>query len=461
MNTRKIISILFLTAVLTHTALSQNTGKNKVAPEKLCNFWEGEIVTTIINNEKGKDRVHLIFKTTYSVRLREERLKGRVYDAILMNDGSSVETEMSEEGYHENGVGISGSYKSEGSGKSRVVGPGSRESGSVGYIIFDLKGKRSKYQFDMWPDEGTGFNTTIIYYEGDPPKENVVTHKINFGRGTTKGDVTGFESLANFTKNGTMEGAYKVMDASGNHIEETAWNLKMVTDACSKDHSGDTTSKKTDPCPPPRNELSLMQVALAQERSLLEKSGEQYHEIRDLQQQSKQWKNDYDQAARECTLWQIAEALTNFLVGNEKTTAGEAGKQLSNFLSFLDKYADGDPSWILPNEEYKDWFSAEDAWEGYKAAFGQLKPENKPQGLIDQLRKCGSPTSGGVMEGAINYLRLLQQIEKLAADAQKTLNDIRNKDLEVLDMWNKYHDACVAYSQCKGTDTKDCDNPPK
>lgn len=43
--------------------------------------------------------------------------------------------------------------------------------------------------------------------------------------------------------------------------------------------------------------------------------------------------------------------------------------------------------------------------------------------------------------------------------AQKTLNDIRNKDLEILDLWNKYHEACVAHAMCKGTDTRECDQP--
>ena len=65
------------------------------------------------------------------------------------------------------------------------------------------------------------------------------------------------------------------------------------------------------------------------------------------------------------------------------------------------------------------------------------------------------------MAGAVNYLRLLQQIEPLAEAAQKNLNDIRAKDQEVFDRWSMYHQHCIDYANCRGTDPKVCDPPKK
>lgn len=434
----------------------------KQPPVKICNFWVGDITATRNYKRIIPNVANEVVNTVYHVRLREETINQRGTEIRLINDNSKVEGDITEVDEGSYGYGNTGSHKREGNGSAKVIDPGSN-FGSVGKITLNGKGKRLQYRFDMWPDKGSEkYPITVHYFTGDPPKEDIEEKSANFRAAQTKGDATGFSSWANFTSGGLMEGEYSVPASIPGYSEteeKTSWKLHMITGPCIRSLHLDTTSQHKDPCPPPASQLALLQLALTQEKALIDQSVQQNTEIRKLQEQTKQWKNDYDQAARECTLWQIAQALTNYLVGNEAGAIGAAGKQLSNFLSFLDKLSDGDASWLLPNEEYKDWFSAEDVWEGFHAAYDQIAPESRPQGLIDQLRKCSSPTGEGVMEGAINYLRLLQQIETLAPAAQKTLNDIRNKDLEVLDLWNKYHDACVAHAMCKGTDTRECDQP--
>lgn len=451
------VLITSLSLLISFTAKSQ-----KQPPVKICNFWIGDITVIRNYNRTSPNVATEVVKTVYHVRLREETINQLGTEIRLINDNSKAEGEIIEVDEGSYGYGNTGSHKQEGNGTVKVIDPGSN-FGSVGAITLNGKGKRLQYRFEMWPDKGSEKYPVVIHsFVGDPPKENVFEQTNTYRSAVTKGDTSGFASWANFTSDGLMEGTYTyigTIPGISEQRDKTSWKLHMIKAPCRQSNDLDTTSRPKDPCPPPTTQLALLQLGLSQQKALLNQSGQQYKEIRKLQEETKQWKNDYDQAARECTLWQIAQALTNYLVGNEEGAMGAAGKQLSNFLSFLDKLSDGDASWMLPNEEYKEWFSAEDAWEGFHAAYDQLAPESKPQGLIDQLRKCSSPTGDGVMEGAIHYLRLLQQIETLAPAAQKTLNDIRNKDLEILDLWNKYHEACVAHAKCKGTDTGECDQP--
>jgi hypothetical protein len=64
------------------------------------------------------------------------------------------------------------------------------------------------------------------------------------------------------------------------------------------------------------------------------------------------------------------------------------------------------------------------------------------------------------MDGAIKYVRLLQQIEPMMQDVRKTLNDLRAKDNELLNLWSDYHRACLAYAKCKKLPPNMCDRVP-
>ncbi len=336
---------------------------------------------------------------------------------------------------------------------------------------FDINNIKFK-DFPMEGTYGVGFgsccwNSCPNYNENKDHPFGLGHDAVEIGMGLGHGPNYEYDKVLNPPINHRLNAAHTKMSGSFNITEPHndgvgSSHLQVHWDICKQGSSGciplDTTASPVDPCPPPTSQLALLNLALNQEKELLILNGKQYGKILQLQQEAKQWKNDFEQASRDCKLWQAAQVLMNLLVGNKEIDG--AGQELSNFLSFLDKLSSGDPSWLLPNTEYKNLFSTEDAWEGFQAAYGQIAPESKPEGLLDALRKCGAPTGSGVMEGAVNYLRLLQQIEPMAQAAQKTLNDIRNKDQEVFDLWNKYHEACVDRALCKGTDPAECDNPP-
>ncbi len=447
-----------------------NTSGSPVADGvKTCNFWVGEIISTIMHEDEPNDHRTTNIKTTYTVRLREETPNGSKTEARLINDGSSVETIYEEEFSGNNGYGSTGSYHTSGIGRAKVTSPGSN-FGSIGHLTINPKGKFLQYVFEMWPDkESTQFPVTRKYFRGDPPKENTDNTKVTFRSARSRGDTAGFATLTSFKGDNTMEGEYTIRDTRGMPQEHTVWKLHMETGPCLHGLDLDTISVKKDPCSSPASELALLNHALDQEKELLDLSARQSDEIKKLRQQAKQWESDFVQASKDCRNWDAAMVLVNYLVGNEEgSTMGQAGKELSNFLSFLDKFSSNDASWILPNMEFdknletgtgNNALSIEDIFEGLHAAYEKIAPESKPEALLDGLRKCGAPTSQGVMEGAVTYLRLLQQIEPLAEAAQKNLNDIRAKDQEVFDRWSKYHQHCIDYANCKGTDPKACDPP--
>lgn len=66
------------------------------------------------------------------------------------------------------------------------------------------------------------------------------------------------------------------------------------------------------------------------------------------------------------------------------------------------------------------------------------------------MRACGGLTIDAVMDGAIQYLRLLQEALPLIQDVQKRTNDLRAKDNEIFDLWAGYRQECARYETCRG-----------
>ena len=438
-----------------------------------CMFWEGEV--TREDDQQGTRR-----KVTYNARLREgPRSTGQsvqhgvgVFEIPLINDGSIVE-ERDDEDRMEGSTHVFGV----GSGNAKVLNPGIT-FGTVGHLTVTAAGKHVSYRFEMEADEGSKMSQTRHWVGGTPPRERVTQYENSFMM-VPVGEGSDPVSLRPFSGDGhIMEGEYTYRSADGNNTGRVTWHLRGGLAPCNRprDLSGDPPPK-TDPCGPPTSELALLKHALDQEKALRALNGQQYRDIRRLEQQAGQWQNDFAHAARDCELWQAAQVLMNFLVSNTSPTetltisglftpgeaeaAAKPGKELANFLSWLEKISTGDASWILPNYEFKDYFSAEDAWEGFQAAYSQIAPASTAEAMLADLRSCGSPSSSGVMEGATNYLRIIQQIEPKLREANKTLNDIRSKDQEVMDKWNKFHQACVDSAKCRGTDPKACDTPPQ
>lgn len=120
---------------------------------------------------------------------------------------------------------------------------------------------------------------------------------------------------------------------------------------------------------------------------------------------------------------------------------------------------DNDGSWTLPNTEFKEWFSAEDLWDGFTTAYGAVAPGSY-ESQIDSLRSCGAPTMRDQMDGAIRFLRLMSEVEPLMRQVNKILNDLRAKDNEIKQLWDKYYAACQRHAQCKKIPANLCEAMP-
>jgi hypothetical protein len=64
------------------------------------------------------------------------------------------------------------------------------------------------------------------------------------------------------------------------------------------------------------------------------------------------------------------------------------------------------------------------------------------------------------MDGAIRFLRLMSEVEPMMRQVNKILNDLRAKDNEIKQLWDKYHAACLRYAQCKNLPVSYCEGVP-
>jgi hypothetical protein len=225
-----------------------------------------------------------------------------------------------------------------------------------------------------------------------------------------------------------------------------------------------------DPCGPPDPQQALLDTALRQQREILRPLGELLREQQRIQQQASQWQGDFDHATRDCQLWSVARTLVGLLASGGAPGIGtgalrgaqpvEATKQFWNFLAMVEKVNAGDPTWLLPNHEFGDWASVEDAWDGFMVGYGALGPSS-PESLRQGLQQCGAPTLEAVLDGAYEYLRLMEQLPALGERMNLILNDSRAKDHEIFNLWQNWQRACREYESCRGGDPSRCEEPPQ
>ena len=72
-----------------------------------------------------------------------------------------------------------------------------------------------------------------------------------------------------------------------------------------------------------------------------------------------------------------------------------------------------------------------------------------PQDLKAGLQTCGAPTLNEVLDGAYEYLRLLEQVKPLADRMHTLMNQARDLDEAIFDFCLSHAEACAAYSRCQ------------
>jgi hypothetical protein len=239
-----------------------------------------------------------------------------------------------------------------------------------------------------------------------------------------------------------------------------AWNIcrEGVSCAGSPDERPEEQTAADDLCPAPRNETALLQNALDRQRALSDALGRQMEELNRLSAEAAQWRGDFVQAGRDCGLWNVAQDLAGLLVGRIDVA------ELSAFAKFLDivgNYQDGEMSWALPEVEYPDWLSLLETGANFADYIDTALDTADPGQVLEDLRSCGAPTMDVVMDGAVNYLRLLEEIGPIMDGAQEALNRLRDLDEEeLLSRWNAYRQACLDHAACENLDPATCDRLP-
>ncbi len=187
-----------------------------------------------------------------------------------------------------------------------------------------------------------------------------------------------------------------------------------------------------------------------------------------IENQAAQWQGDFNQATWDCRLWGTAQMLASFLLSNFSpqipgrplapapgrsglrwTENYEPGKAFANVISLLDKVIENDGSWLLPDYEFDALFgaSAEDVWDGFNMGLDAIGP-SAPQDLRAGLQSCGAPTLNEVLDGAYEYLRLLEQVKPLADRMHTLLNHARDLDEGIFDFCLSHAKACEDYPRC-------------
>jgi hypothetical protein len=259
-------------------------------------------------------------------------------------------------------------------------------------------------------------------------------------------------------ESGALSGRYT--KALGPATLEVAWSICRAGVPCPP-----PPEPETPPQPPPaggeeeppgdcdetRVDRAQLDLKMDQLRALLQSLKSAREEHMRIVEQAAQWVGDYEFAMRQCTLWSAAR----FLVGMLATGAGsgteiEATKQFWNFLAMVEKVNNGDPSWLLPNHEFKQVFglSIEDAWDGFTIGYGQLGPSS-PAALRQGLEDCAAANIDDVMDGALQYLRLFEQIKPLADRMNEIVNDVVDKDEQIFDFCLSHAEACDDYERCR------------
>ncbi len=413
----------------------------------------------------------LLVNTSIEVRLREARYRwlgqpmvGLVEYSDLCDDGSIVRRTYTTLQSH-----ARCSYTGAGTASvSGTVAAIMRTAQSVGPGR-SVTWSESTYVLTMGPDESIPYTENC---DGDAR-----TYAVGERPGGWNLNAEPREQLA--LTAGRMAGSY-----AENIADFTSWSICREGAACPPpEELPDEPLPDDDECDEPTNQTRDLELALDQMLSIRDELAPLLAEKKRIERAAGEWKGDYEHANRDCGLWTVAKMLATFLVSNfSPTTPGsalgpapgridggvaggyEAGKEFANFLALVEKIFDDDLSWVLPNSEFGELFSAEDLYDGAISGWGYIESQSAaPGALRASLLACGAPTIDGVIDGALTYLRHLEELQALGDPLNRTLNRGRQQEIAIQDAWMKYQEACRAHLRCRDgaqADVRSCEMPP-
>lgn len=199
--------------------------------------------------------------------------------------------------------------------------------------------------------------------------------------------------------------------------------------------------EERDNCPSLGSQESLFERDVAEWRSKSRALSAQMKQIEALTERAHGLEAAFNSALSRCYLWETAQVIASLL---PKPPVFEAAEKFLDPPSMLElEVRDVDLGGLI----------------GVVSAGYDITRPRSWEEQVDRLRQC--PQDDAILQRAVDYIRLHQQIEARAKAAQKAANDLRSFEIHnMASSGQKYRDACNARAQCKGLPATICSKWP-
>jgi hypothetical protein len=218
--------------------------------------------------------------------------------------------------------------------------------------------------------------------------------------------------------------------------------------------SGPAPQSPPDRCPAPGNEAALLNVALDQQKLLMDRFAARFDEYLRLADEARQYQSDFELAIYTCNRVGDLRTLLGLLMGQAPANV----QKFAKYLGVIRNILDGNATFVI--EDYVGQrLKVKAIWDTVMFALDRVGPASSPSPR-EQLMRCAASNLDVVFEDALNFVQRMERIEPLLGPMNTLLNDQRKKDEEIFDLWNKYRAACLEHARCEGLPASMCDGLP-